>query len=129
MGAAAAARLQSAPSTNARISRRRHTRGSIGTGARRSENRAACDERESRAGSATCSRAPRKSWDARDPTCHRWRTALTPGAANDYSDAPEVAMAKRIKFGVTLPQFGATWPEVRDMALLADEAGFDSVWV
>ena len=38
-------------------------------------------------------------------------------------------MAKRIKFGVTLPQFGATWPEVRDMALLADEAGFDSVWV
>jgi F420-dependent oxidoreductase-like protein len=38
-------------------------------------------------------------------------------------------MARRIKFGITLPQFGATWTEARDMALLADEAGFDSVWV
>src|SRR5262249_59808138 len=38
-------------------------------------------------------------------------------------------MARRIKFGITLPQFGATWAEARDMALLADEAGFDSVWV
>ncbi len=38
-------------------------------------------------------------------------------------------MARRIKFGVTLPQFGATWPEVKELALLADEAGFDSVWV
>ncbi len=36
---------------------------------------------------------------------------------------------RRIKFGVTLPQFGATWPEAKDLALLADEAGFDSVWV
>ena len=38
-------------------------------------------------------------------------------------------MARRIKFGVTLPQFGATWTEARDTALLAEEAGFDSVWV
>jgi len=38
-------------------------------------------------------------------------------------------MARRIKLGITLPQFGATWAEARDMALLADEAGFDSVWV
>jgi F420-dependent oxidoreductase-like protein len=38
-------------------------------------------------------------------------------------------MARRIKFGVTLPQFGATWSEVRDLAVLADELGFDSVWV
>ncbi len=38
-------------------------------------------------------------------------------------------MTQRIKFGVTLPQFGATWAEARDTALLADEVGFDSVWV
>jgi F420-dependent oxidoreductase-like protein len=38
-------------------------------------------------------------------------------------------MAHRIKFGVTLPQFGASWAEARDAALLADEVGFDSVWV
>jgi Luciferase-like monooxygenase len=38
-------------------------------------------------------------------------------------------MARRIKFGVTLPQFGASWSEAREMALLADEVGFDSVWL
>ena len=38
-------------------------------------------------------------------------------------------MARPIKFGVTLPQFGASWAEAKEMALLADEAGFDSVWV
>ena len=38
-------------------------------------------------------------------------------------------MARPIRFGVTLPQFGATWPEVKEMALAAEEAGFDSVWV
>lgn len=38
-------------------------------------------------------------------------------------------MAQRIKFGVSLPQFGATWREVKEMALLAEDAGFDSVWV
>lgn len=38
-------------------------------------------------------------------------------------------MAHRIKFGTTLPQFGATWTEAKEMALLADELGFDSVWV
>jgi F420-dependent oxidoreductase-like protein len=38
-------------------------------------------------------------------------------------------MAPRIKFGVTLPQFGATWAEAKEMALLADDVGFDSVWV
>lgn len=43
--------------------------------------------------------------------------------------AVEDFMARKIKFGVNLPQFGADWPEVKDMALLADEAGFDSVWV
>src|ERR1044072_4440642 len=37
--------------------------------------------------------------------------------------------SRRVKFGVTLPQFGATWSEARDIALLADEVGFDSVWV
>jgi F420-dependent oxidoreductase-like protein len=30
---------------------------------------------------------------------------------------------------VTLPQFGGTWPEVKELALLADEVGIDSVWV
>ncbi len=38
-------------------------------------------------------------------------------------------MARRIKFGVTLPQFGATWSEAKEMAQVADEAGFDSVWL
>jgi F420-dependent oxidoreductase-like protein len=38
-------------------------------------------------------------------------------------------MQHRIKFGVTLPQFGASWKEARDAARLADEAGFDSVWL
>jgi F420-dependent oxidoreductase-like protein len=38
-------------------------------------------------------------------------------------------MGRAIKFGVTLPQFGASWSEVKEMALLADEVGFDSVWV
>jgi len=38
-------------------------------------------------------------------------------------------MSRKVKFGVTLPQFGATWPEIEEIALLADEVGFDSVWV
>jgi F420-dependent oxidoreductase-like protein len=38
-------------------------------------------------------------------------------------------MAHRIKFGVTLPQFGATWADAKEFAALADEAGFDSVWL
>jgi F420-dependent oxidoreductase-like protein len=38
-------------------------------------------------------------------------------------------MTRKIKFGVTLPQFGGSWPEVKEMALCADEVGFDSVWV
>jgi F420-dependent oxidoreductase-like protein len=37
--------------------------------------------------------------------------------------------SRRIKFGVTLPQFGATWAEAKDIALLADEVGWDSVWL
>lgn len=36
--------------------------------------------------------------------------------------------ARKVKFGVALPQWGATWPEVREIALLAESAGFDSVW-
>jgi F420-dependent oxidoreductase-like protein len=36
---------------------------------------------------------------------------------------------RSIKFGVTLPQFGASWSEAREMALLADEVGFDSLWL
>jgi F420-dependent oxidoreductase-like protein len=38
-------------------------------------------------------------------------------------------MARAVKFGITLPQFGSSWTEARDAALLADEIGFDSVWV
>ncbi len=38
-------------------------------------------------------------------------------------------MAHRVKFGIALPQFGATWTEAKEMAQLADEVGFDSVWV
>lgn len=37
--------------------------------------------------------------------------------------------ASRVKFGVTLPQWGASWSEVQESALLAEEIGFDSVWV
>ena len=37
--------------------------------------------------------------------------------------------ARKVKFGVTLPQWGATWAEAKEAALLAEEVGFDSVWV
>jgi F420-dependent oxidoreductase-like protein len=37
--------------------------------------------------------------------------------------------SRKVKFGVTLPQWGATWNEVKEIALLAEEVGFDSVWV
>ncbi len=37
--------------------------------------------------------------------------------------------SRRVKFGVTLPQWGASWSEVKESALLAEEVGFDSVWV
>ena len=37
--------------------------------------------------------------------------------------------ARTVKFGLTLPQFGASWSEVEEIALLADEVGWDSVWV
>jgi F420-dependent oxidoreductase-like protein len=37
--------------------------------------------------------------------------------------------SRKLKFGVTLPQWGATWSEVKEIALLAEEVGFDSVWV
>lgn len=33
-----------------------------------------------------------------------------------------------MQFGVCLPQFGASWNEVREVAQAAEEAGFDSVW-
>jgi F420-dependent oxidoreductase-like protein len=36
---------------------------------------------------------------------------------------------RKVKFGVTLPQWGATWAEAKEAALLAEEVGFDSVWV
>jgi len=38
-------------------------------------------------------------------------------------------MGRTVKFGVTLPQFGATWSEVRDLAALADDVGWDTVFV
>jgi len=37
--------------------------------------------------------------------------------------------SRKVKFGVTLPQWGATWTEAKEAALLAEEVGFDSVWV
>ncbi len=37
--------------------------------------------------------------------------------------------ARTVKFGLTLPQFGASWSEVKEIASLADEVGWDSVWV
>ena len=36
---------------------------------------------------------------------------------------------RKVKFGFTLPQWGASWTEVKETAQLADEVGFDSVWV
>ena len=38
-------------------------------------------------------------------------------------------MARSVKFGFVLPQFGGSWPEVKEAAHAADESGFDSVWV
>jgi F420-dependent oxidoreductase-like protein len=37
--------------------------------------------------------------------------------------------ARPVRFGLTLPQFGASWSEARDIASLADESGWDSVWL
>src|SRR6266478_1965920 len=37
--------------------------------------------------------------------------------------------ARTVKFGLTLPQFGVSWSEVKEIASLADEVGWDSVWV
>jgi F420-dependent oxidoreductase-like protein len=37
-------------------------------------------------------------------------------------------MAKAPHFGVVLPQFNATWNHALDVAMAAEEAGFDSVW-
>jgi F420-dependent oxidoreductase-like protein len=36
---------------------------------------------------------------------------------------------RKVKFGFTLPQWGASWTEAKETAQLADEVGFDSVWV
>src|SRR6185369_6255787 len=38
-------------------------------------------------------------------------------------------MARRIRFGVTLPQIKRTWEQARDAAVEFDRLGFDSVWV
>ena len=35
----------------------------------------------------------------------------------------------QIRFGVPLPLFGSSWAEVRDIALRAEAAGYDDVWV
>src|SRR2546422_5117191 len=36
--------------------------------------------------------------------------------------------ARTVKFGLTLPQFGASWSEVKEIASLADEVGWGWVW-
>lgn len=36
---------------------------------------------------------------------------------------------RKVKFGFTLPQWGASWTEAKETAQLADEVGFDSAWV
>jgi len=38
-------------------------------------------------------------------------------------------MARRVRFGVTLPQIKRTWQEARAAAVEFDRLGFDSVWV
>src|SRR5262245_28761877 len=38
-------------------------------------------------------------------------------------------MAKKIRFGATLPQIKRSWQEAREAALEFDRLGFDSVWV
>jgi alkanesulfonate monooxygenase SsuD/methylene tetrahydromethanopterin reductase-like flavin-dependent oxidoreductase (luciferase family) len=35
----------------------------------------------------------------------------------------------QIGFGVLLPLFGSSWPEVREIALRAEAAGYDDVWI
>jgi alkanesulfonate monooxygenase SsuD/methylene tetrahydromethanopterin reductase-like flavin-dependent oxidoreductase (luciferase family) len=34
-----------------------------------------------------------------------------------------------MRIGVRVPQYGSTWPEVRDAALLIERLGFDGIWV
>jgi F420-dependent oxidoreductase-like protein len=38
-------------------------------------------------------------------------------------------MARRVRFGVTLPQIKRTWEQARGVAVEVDRLGFDSVWV
>jgi benzoate-CoA ligase len=38
-------------------------------------------------------------------------------------------MSARPAVGVRIPQYGSTWPEVRDFALRAEGLGFDALWV
>src|SRR5215470_2516294 len=38
-------------------------------------------------------------------------------------------MARRVRFGVTLPQIKRTWADARAAAVEFDRLGYDSVWV
>src|SRR5262249_16324844 len=38
-------------------------------------------------------------------------------------------MTRPLRFGVTLPQIKRSWDEARAVAALADELGYDSLWV
>ena len=36
---------------------------------------------------------------------------------------------RSVRIGVRVPQYGSTWPELRDAALRIEALGFDGIWV
>src|SRR5437773_2749845 len=70
--------------------------------------------------------APRAAAPGGGATAARARAQ---GGAARHSGFGRMMGARTVKFGLTLPQFGASWSEVEEIALLADEVGWDSVWV
>jgi len=55
---------------------------------------------------------------------------LTAAANPPIDDTEEGPPApRRIKFGLLLPLFGSSWTEVRDIALRAEAAGYDDIWL
>lgn len=44
-------------------------------------------------------------------------------------NAPRTASIRRVRIGVRVPQYGSTWPELRDAACRIEQLGFDGIWV
>src|SRR4030095_13878423 len=84
--------------------------------ARSTSRRRGCIARPRAAGSMPTASAPLRS--AKQSSGETGRPAL--------EAAP---MARRVRFGVTLPQIKRSWEEARAAAVAFDRLGFDSVWV